>query len=98
MAHAIMFDTLKYTKELEAAGVKASEAEAHAIALVEIFEKQEDHVATRQDVNKVGNEIDKLKNEIYYKFAEFKVDSIKWMIGISFVQAAFIISILKFFH
>lgn len=63
MVHAMMFDTLQYTKELEAAGVKTKEAEAHARALTVIFERHEDHVATKGDV-------DRLKNEMIFKFAE----------------------------
>lgn len=91
MAHVMMFDTLEYTKKLEAAGVKPEEAEAHAKALVQIFDKQEDHVSTKRD-------IDTFKNEMNLRLTEFKVEIIKWVIGISATQAALIISVLKFLH
>lgn len=113
MEHTIMFDTLQYTKELEAAGVKPREAEAHATALVRILEKQEDHVATKRDLDiaiadlrtemnlkfaQVDIKFAHLESKFDNKFAEFRVEIIKWVVGISVAQAAFIISILKFFH
>lgn len=113
MEHAIMFDTLQYTKELESAGVKPREAEAHAVALVKIFEKQEDHVATkhgmdkaiedlRTDMNLKFAQVDirfaHLESKFDSKFTEFRVEIIKWVVGISVAQAAVIVSILKFMH
>ncbi|TAK74462.1 MAG: hypothetical protein EPO11_06840 [Gammaproteobacteria bacterium] len=48
--------------------------------------------------SEMHHEINSLRSEMNMKFAEVKSDIIKWVFGISFAQAALIISLLKFFH
>jgi len=88
MRPAVCFDTLAYANKLKEAGFESRQAEVQAELLAEIFEER---LATKQDV-------DALKNEMNLKFAELKVEVIKWVVGISAAQAALIISILKFVH
>ncbi len=99
MANAVPFDTLAYAKKLEARGVENKHAEAHAEVLAEVLEagfpnKQDSDVA----FTNLSHDINNLRNEMNVKFAEVKSEVIKWVFGISFVQAALIISVLKFFH
>ena len=56
--------------------------------------KQEIHVST----SNLSHEITTLRHEMNAKFSEVKSEVIKWVFGISFAQAALIISVLKFFH
>lgn len=167
MPSHVPFDTLAFAKKLEARGVDAKHAEAHAEVLAETFEttiltKHENEIADNkileklnqleqkmqvrfteieqningkfaevnvrfaaleQDMNgkfaEVNGRFAEVKGEfaeIYVrfaaleqkmnvkfaeidaKFAEMKYEIIKWVFGISFAQAALIISVLKFFH
>lgn len=131
MAHAVPFDTLAYAKNLEAHGIIAEHAEAHAQALAHVLEE---NVSTKQEtqdaVSKLEASIHELKNDMDTKFAHMdakfsqmdakfsqmdakfslmdakvaqvnanisnnRAELIKWGIGISFAQAALIISVLK---
>jgi hypothetical protein len=51
---AITFDTLKYTKTLESAGIPRQHAEAQAVAqresLEQVFESHFDHTASKEEV------------------------------------------------
>ncbi|MYM97830.1 hypothetical protein [Duganella vulcania] len=49
-----IFDTLSYTKRLEAAGVPAEQAEAHALALGEVMRTQ---CATKADIYELREEL-----------------------------------------
>lgn len=95
MAHAVCFDTLAYANKLKEGGFSNRQAEIQAEALGEIFE---DRVATKQDIKSIKHAIESLGNNMNVKFAESKVEMIKWVICISGTQAALIISVLKFFN
>ncbi len=56
MAHAILFDTLKYTETLMEAGVPAKQAKAQATALLESHETAD--LATRSDLEKLEIRLD----------------------------------------
>lgn len=92
MVRTMMFDTLKYTKELEAAGVNNKEAEAHARALATLFEGHEEHLATKGDIASaviaLKNEIDTLRNDINLKFvqADNKIDALRSEMDLNFAQ------------
>lgn len=66
----------------------------------------DEQLATRADLEKLElalkSAIEKLeinlKKELEVKIAETKTDIIKWVLSISFIQAAFIISCIKFIH
>ncbi len=99
MTNKVPFDTLAYAKKLEARGVDVKQAEAHAEVLAEVLEA---NFPNKQDSNAaltdLTHEIEKLRHEMGAKFADVKSEVIKWVFGISFAQAALIISVLKFFH
>jgi len=95
MAHAICFDTLAYSNKLKEAGIPSKQAEIQAELLAEIFEER---IATKQDIDTLKNEMKVEFSKVDIKFAELKVEVIKWVVGISAAQAALIISILKFVH
>jgi hypothetical protein len=99
MPNHVPFDTLKFAKKLEERGVAVKQAEAHAEVLAEVLEasfmtKHDTHAG----LDKLSQEMIALHHEMNTKFAESKTDIIKWVFGISFAQAALIISVLKFFH
>lgn len=107
---AIPFDTLAYAKKLEARGVDSKQAEAHAEVWAEVLEtsfqtKKEFEIG----VNNLLQEIHSLRQEMNFKIESVRSDLkaeiltiksevIKWVFGISFAQAALILSVLKFFH
>jgi hypothetical protein len=74
----ITFDTLKFAKKLEKAGMTQETAEAIAEAQSEAFEEmtKTKEIATKSDLT------------------ELKYDLLKWIVGLSFAQFALIISIL----
>lgn len=95
MNHAINFDTLQYVKKMKSAGMDEKLAEAQAEALADIIElasqRDESHLSTSHDVMTA-------KSELELKIAELRAEIIKWMIGISTANAAFIISVVKYLH
>ena len=58
---AITFDTLKFTKRLEEAGVPRKQAEAQAEAFREAQETQLDELATKRDVMELKRDIKELE-------------------------------------
>ena len=56
-----MFNTLKYSRILEATGISREQAEAHVQIMAEIVE---DEVATKQDIRETKQEIKETKQEI----------------------------------
>lgn len=59
-----MFDTLKYSKVLEAAGIARDQAEAHIKIIAEIVEGD---LATKQDVRELKDEMLKLEYRLIIK-------------------------------
>lgn len=59
-----MFNTLKYSKALEATGVSREQAEAHVQMMAEIVE---DELATKQDVKDLKNELQQLEYRLIIK-------------------------------
>jgi len=78
---AITFDTLKFTKTLEKAGVPAAQAEAIAEAFKDASGEAE--VATKRDIEKLEG-----------KIAEMKFDLLKWIVGLALAQFGILIGIL----
>ncbi|MDP2832734.1 MAG: hypothetical protein Q8Q28_05450 [Pseudomonadota bacterium] len=78
---AITFDTLKFTKALEKAGVPAAQAEAFAEAFKDASGEAE--VATKRDIEKLEG-----------KIAEMKFDLLKWVVGLALAQFGILIGIL----
>jgi uncharacterized lipoprotein YehR (DUF1307 family) len=77
----ITFDTLKFTKKLEKAGLPQEQAEAIAEAFKEASAEAE--VATKRDVE-----------HLEIKIAEMKFDLLKWIVGMSLAQFSVLIGIL----
>lgn len=75
---AITFDTLKFAKKLESAGMPQATAEAIAEAQNEAFEEmtKTKDLATKNDL------------------MELKYDLLKWIVGLAFAQFALLIGIL----
>jgi len=75
---AITFDTLKFAKKLEAAGMTSKEAEALA-------EAQSDAFSEMMSVAELATKSDLI---------EMKFDLLKWVIGLALAQFALMIGIL----
>jgi capsular polysaccharide biosynthesis protein len=74
---AVTFDTLKFVKELENAGMPQAQAEAQAKALANVLSESLDTtLATKADIQNVKTE---LKSEIQDVKSEIKL--MKWMLG-----------------
>jgi hypothetical protein len=86
----LTFDTLKFANRLKTAGVPASQAEAEADALAEVFEANLSELATKADLRELELRSDS-------KLAHLKFELLKWMIGLAIAQAGLIIGLLKFF-
>ena len=81
----VTFDTLKFTKKLEAAGVEPAQAEAMAEAFSE---------ATSQELV-TRDYLDIKLADLRMELREMKVDIIKWMTGALIAQAAVIATLVK---
>ena len=84
---SITFDTLTFAQKLRDAGLPPEQAEAHAEALKAALDEE---VATKRDLKEM--EIN-LKREV----AEMKADVLKWLIGLLFLQAGFIVAFISCF-
>jgi hypothetical protein len=75
---AVTFDTLKFAKRLENAGMKQAEAGAFAEAQSEAFEglTKTKELATKSDLNAL------------------KYDMLKWIVSLAFAQFALLVGIL----
>jgi hypothetical protein len=75
---AVTFDTLKFAKKLENAGMPQATAEAIAEAQSEAFEEmtKTKDLATKNDL------------------MELKYDLLKWIVGLAFAQFALLIGIM----
>jgi len=78
---AITFDTLKFTKTLEKAGIPVAQAEAIAEAFKDASGEAE--VATKRDIEKLEG-----------KLNEMKFDLLKWVVGLALAQFGILIGIL----
>jgi hypothetical protein len=78
----ITFDTLKFVKKLESAGMSQASAEAIASAQSEAFEEltKTKDLATKSDL------------------LELKLDLLKWIVGLALGQIAILVGILMKLH
>ena len=85
----ITFDTLKFAKKLEAAGMNSREAEALAEAQNDAFGEMINmsELATKKDLALSDSALRK-------DLAEMKYDLLKWIIGLALAQFALIIGVL----
>lgn len=84
---AIAFDTLAYSKTLQAAGMPLEQAEALAkaqkVALDEMVMAKE--LATQADILRLENKMEANKHEI-----------LKWIIGMLVAQTALLVTVISF--
>lgn len=66
---ALTFDTLAYSKKLKDAGFSEQQAEAQALALAAVLKETSGEIATKQDVERLGDKVE----------ARFKL--LQWMLG-----------------
>jgi hypothetical protein len=71
---AVTFDTLKFAKRLETAGVPIPQAEAEALALQDAL--SESDLASKQDISELRHELRETKTEINGKLA-----LMQWMLA-----------------
>jgi len=64
-----MFNSLKYVKQLEEAGVSREQAEVHLQIMTEIIET---NLATKQDVKDLRTEINELRIEMRNGFVQLE--------------------------
>jgi hypothetical protein len=84
---SVTFDTLKFVKQLEAAGVPAAQAEAEARALAEVLQANLDDLATKRGLKD-------LELALRRDLSEMKYDLLKWVVGIALAQIGLLIGIL----
>ena len=82
----VTFDTLKFVKTLEAAGVEPKQAEAIADAQREAFAQlvEASELATKNDIVVLRADI-----------AEMKFDLLKWIVGLALAQTGITVSLIK---
>jgi len=72
---ALAFDTLKYAKKLEVAGVTRKQAEAQAEATAEVLhDLVSDTIATKKDVTDVRTELKEVKAELKQDIADLRAE------------------------
>lgn len=95
----IAFDTHFFIKRLTSQGLPEKQAEAIIDVIRETKESDLNIVATKADLQIIKADLRefelKLENKITEKTMEVKVTLIQWMIGLLFLQAGIIISIIK---
>jgi hypothetical protein len=87
----ITFDTLKYVKQLELAGVPSVQAEAFVNAQRDILSEALDtSLATKSDIQDVRNDVQAVKMEVksLEQKMDAKIDKLVWMVGILVALAA----------
>lgn len=70
MAHALIFDTLRYANKLKAAGVPEKQAEAQAETLAEVVDET---LATKQDIKSIDLKIECVQAELKRDIKELEL-------------------------
>ncbi|NHZ41342.1 hypothetical protein [Massilia aquatica] len=101
----IPFDTLKMAERLERAGFSIDQAKLQAAMLAEIITAEDasivEQLASRQDfsqeltvirtsVEKLDSKIERTGAEAKASIAEAKAELVRWVVGVGFLQIAFI--------
>jgi hypothetical protein len=87
----ITFDTLKYVKQLESAGVPSIQAEAFVNAQRDILSEALDtSLATKSDIRDIRTDVQAVKMEVknLEQKMDAKIDKLVWMVGILVALAA----------
>lgn len=88
----LVFDTHAFIKRLRGAGFTEEQAEIFADEHRKLIE---DRLATKQDIKELDIRLKETETRLETRLMELKVELIKWMIGLLFVQAGFIIAMVK---
>lgn len=82
---SIFFDTLAYSRKLQAAGMPSQQAEALAEAQREAFEQllATSQIATKADIRRLEKLI-----------ADLEIRLVKWMVSLSFGLGAFLVAVM----
>jgi len=106
-------DTLQVVKKLKAAGFSEEQAEAVTQVVRDSQNLDLSNIATKSDLSaglsevrsELKAEIAEVRSEFRTEFAKIrteisdtKVEIIKWVIGIGFAQAGFVVAMLRFMH
>ncbi|MBS4096867.1 MAG: DUF1640 domain-containing protein [Sulfuricella sp.] len=94
----VTFDTLKFVKELENAGMPQAQAEAQAKALANVLSESLDTtLVTKADIKDVKTEITAIRADLQTELAPMKAELsvIKWMGGI--IVGGIVMLLLKTF-
>jgi len=92
MMTSITFDTLAFAKKMKAAGFTEMQAEAQAEAIREIIEER---LATKQDLKELEMGLALKMENIRGDIETAKAETIKWVAGMLFAQAAVIAALVK---
>lgn len=90
---AIAFDTLAYSKKLQAAGMPATQADAFAEAQQDAIR----HVIDARELATKGDLLE-LRKEIVEGREKLKFELIKWIIGLLIAQSGLFIGLIAFLH
>lgn len=99
MSQAITFDTLRFVKRLESAGMEQKQAEAFTRAVNDVFEENlSTSLFTKQDGRLLENKLDKLGLGFDAKLSKLEVRIVLWVVGLLLAQNALIFGLLKLAH
>lgn len=94
MSHLI-FDTLKHTNKLKAAGADPTIAELQTESIVDalnsLYEQMEKTTATKTDVEGLKTELEKLRTEMHLSNKDAKNNFMKWSVFILLFQIVIIV-------
>ena len=92
MAHTITFDTLKFVRRLENAGIEQKQAEAITQAVSDVFEENlSDSIFTKADGKVMLLEIDN-------KISKTETKIVLWFVGLLLTQNALFFGLFKLIH
>jgi signal recognition particle receptor subunit beta len=91
----IAFDTHFFIKKLTSHGLPEKHAEAIIDVIRETKEADLHVVATKADLNLLKADLRELELKLENKMIDMKITIIQWMIGLLFLQAGMIISVIK---
>lgn len=97
---AIAFDTLAYSKKLQAAGMPATQADAFAEAQQDAIRHVIDakELATKGDLLTLRQDLLTMRKDIVEEMGKQKVELIKWVIGLLIAQSGLFMGLMYFLH
>jgi len=100
--HAVAFDTHEFIKTLEKSGFKEEQAEALSKVIKQVQETNLEELATKKDILELKHDIKELEAttkcdiaDVKRDIALAKADIFKWGVGILFLQAGLIVTVIR---